>query len=178
MGIPEELKAIAIERRSMESGLWSQENKYKDIQRCFGNPRTCGVGIWRDYKDYQAGKKTEAEFHRSYPEIGKTVARINQLKIDIEASKVREQGLIDKWNAEKMELADASLRKELATEEAKLHRAERKAQARGGHPEYGLSVTYRPPARRAKSGVRSRYAAPKRRSAPRPRPRPRPQGRR
>lgn len=177
MGIPEQLKEIAIQRRSMESEKWQKERLYKDMERCKGSPRTCGVGIWRAWTTAER-EGTMDEFYKSHKHIGDTRNRITQLGKDIEANKVREQGLIDQWNAEKMQLADQKLRKELAIEQGKLKTAERKAQARGGHPEYGLSATYRPPPRRAKSGVRSRYQAPKRRSTPRPRPRPRPQGRR
>lgn len=177
MGIPEQLKEIAIQRRSMESEKWQKERLYKDMERCKGSPQACGVGIWREWTTAER-EGTMDEFYKSHKHIGDTRNRITQLGKDIEANKVREQGLIDQWNAEKMQLADQKLRKELAIEQGKLKTAERKAQARGGHPEYGLSATYRPPPRRAKSGVRSRYAAPKRRSASRPRPRPRPQGRR
>jgi len=171
MGIPEELKAIAIERRSMESQKWELDKRWESIKYCGSSrPSACGIGYTRDWAVYQ---KTGTS-----PQTKPTLDKIAQLNRDIEANKVREQGLIDKWNAEKMQLADQNLRKELAIEQGKLKTAERKAKARGGHPEHGLSATYRPPPRRAKSGVRSRYAAPKRRSASRPRPRPRPQGRR
>ena len=162
MGIPEELKQVAIDRRSMEQEVWTKQHKY-DYERKYGRKRH--------------NHSVEA-FNRAYGDMAKIHNRIQELKQNIEDNKVREQGLIEQWNAEKMQLADQKLRKELAIEQGKLKTAERKAQARGGHPEHGLSATYRPPPRRAKSGVRSRYQAPKRRSTPRPRPRPRPQGRR
>ena len=210
MGIPEQLREIAIQRRSMESEKWKLDQRQQGHNKCLGNPRTCGSGIWKAglrmsaWEQINAGKYTggggfsghdpygDSKKYKTRQEMQRAVYgqeyvdrrnRVTELNRDIEANKVREHGLIEQWNAEKMQLADQSLRKELASEHAKLAAteriAERKAQAKGGHPEYGLGGgTYRPPPRRAKSGVRSRYQAPKRRSAPRPRPRPRPSGRR
>ena len=204
MGIPERIREIAIQRRSMEQEKWKLDQRQAGHQKCLGDPRTCGSGIWKSglrmsaWEQINAGKYTggggfsghdphgDSKKYKTRQDMQRAVFgqeyvdrrnRMDQLNRDIEANKVREHGLVEQWNAEKMELADQSLRKELASEHAKLaiaeRTAERKAQAKGGHPEYGLGGgTYRPPPRRAKSGVRSRYAAPKRRSAPRPKPRP------
>ena len=138
MGIPEELKQVAIDRRSMEQEVWSKQHKY-DYERKYGRKRHT--------------HSVEA-FNWAYQDMAKIHNRIQELKQNIEENKVREQGLVDRWNAEKIALEV---------------RLERKRQARGGHPEAGLSPTYKPPARRSKSGARSRYQPPKRRSTPRPR---------
>ena len=164
MGIPEDLKAVAIQRVSMKSERKRLEFEWKDIQKvgsCGG--RSIQWGACQDMKRYRK------EGRHPNPHVQARIDRIKEIGVLLEASKVREQGLIDKWNTEKHTKADAVLRKELAREQAGLKREQRKAQARGGHPEYGLSATFRPPPRRAKSGVQSRYAAPKRRSTPRPR---------
>ena len=90
MGIPEELKQVGIERRSMETEVWDKQHKY-DYERKYGRKRHT--------------HSVEA-FNAAYGDMNKIHNRIQHLKEQIEANKVREQGLIDKWNAEKMQLAD------------------------------------------------------------------------
>ena len=65
MGIPEQLKEIAIQRRSMESEKWQKERLYADMERCKGTPRACGVGIWRAWTTAER-EGTMDEFYKSH----------------------------------------------------------------------------------------------------------------
>ena len=177
MGIPEDLKNVAIQRISMESERTRLKSEWAEIK----NVGSWGTSVQQGaYNAMQEYRKTG--IHPS-KRVQAKLDRIKEIGVLLEASQVREQGLVDKWNAQKIRLANETLQKQLSLEQAGLKREQKreqkKAQASGGHPEYGLGGgTYRPPPRRAKSGVRSRYAATKRRSTPRPKYRPPPRSRR
>ena len=142
----EELTAVRQLGIDFKNEKWQKERLYKDMERCKGTPRTCGVGIWREWTTAER-EGTMDEFYKSHKHIGDTRNRITELNQLIEANKLKEASMIDAHNKEEA----AKVVRQLACEEAKLKRFELKAQHRGGHPE--STGTIKPTSRRTKHGT-------------------------
>ena len=140
------LRRLQTEEHNLRSEHWQKERLYKDMERCKGSPRTCGVGIWRAWTTAER-EGTMDEFYKSHKNIGDTRNRITELSRLIEANKLKEASMIDTHNKEEA----AKVVRQLAGEEAKLKRFELKAQHRGGHPE--STGTVKPTSRRTKHGT-------------------------
>ena len=140
------LRRLQTEEHNLRSEHWQKERLYKDMERCKGSPRTCGVGIWRAWTTAER-EGTMDEFYKSHKNIGDTRNRITELSRLIEANKLKEASMIDTHNKEEA----ANVVRQLAGEEAKLKRFELKAQHRGGHPE--STGTVKPTSRRTKHGT-------------------------
>lgn len=128
------------------------------------------MGIPEELKQVQLEKKgaerslwqRKWEHERGY----NSGSEIGKLTEQIEALKVKEQGLVDKWNADKLQLTGQKLQKELRQTRRKARREFAQGSTKA-HPERS---TTKPPPRRASGGTTGRYVT-KRRAAPRPRPR-------
>ena len=143
------LRRLQTEEHNLRSEHWQKERLYKDMERCKGSPRACGVGIWRDWTTAEREGKME-QFYKSHKHIGDTRNRLSAINQRLEQIDVERQSLSQTENARKLQLLD----REYAVEQGKKQKVVRAAQARGGHPE---QQTSRPPPRRHKSGGRSRF---------------------
>ena len=180
MGIPEQLREIAIQRRSMESEKWKLDQRQQGHNKCLGNPRTCGSGIWKAglrmsaWEQINAGRATgggfsghdpnaDANKYKTRQEMQRAVfgqeyvdrqQRASAIGVELDTIKTQREGEIAQYNAEQMALIDKEFKmaeKEEITQ-GKIHA--RKMQAKGDHPEYS---TTRPPPRRTKSGARAKF---------------------
>lgn len=117
------------------------------------------MGIPEELKQIEAERKgVEGELWQRQWEFDKgynSGEQIGGLAERVEGLKVKEQGLVDKWNAQQLQLTEQKIKSELAADK----RARKKAFAQGGHPE---GYTTRSPPRRVQAGTTKRYA-PKRR---------------
>ena len=111
------------------------------------------MGIPEELKQIEAERKgvegqlwqRQWEFDRGY----NSGEQIGGLTERVEGLKVKEQGLVDKWNAEQLQLTEQKIQRGLSADK---HRAKK---ASRGHPE---GYPTRSPPRRVTAGTTKRYA--------------------
>ena len=113
------------------------------------------MGIPEELKRIEVERKgVEGELSQRQWEYDKgynSGEQIGGLTERVEGLKVKEQGLVDTWNAEQLQLTDQKIQSELSADK----RRAKKAYAQGGHPE---GYTMRSPPKRASAGTTKRYA--------------------
>jgi len=113
------------------------------------------MGIPEELKQIEAERKgVEGELWQRQWEFDKgynTGEKIGGLAERVEGLKVKEQGLVDKWNASQLQLTEQKIQSELSADK----RRAKKAYAQGRHPE---AYTTRSPPRRVTAGTTKRYA--------------------
>ena len=77
------LRRLQTEEHNLRSEHWQKERLYKDMERCKGTPRACGVGIWREWTTAEREGKME-QFYKSHKHIGDTRNRLSAINQRLE----------------------------------------------------------------------------------------------
>ena len=179
------LTAMADRENTLLREQWKLDQRQQGHNKCLGNPRTCGYGIFKSgqrmsaWEQINAGKsaggggfsghdpigdskkyKTREDMQRAVfgQEYVNRRKRDQQITIELDTIKTQREGEIAQHNAEQMALIDKEFtRVEKVKAKEELARGKIHARKMQAKGDHPEYSTTRPPPKRHKSGARAKF---------------------